>query len=169
MFCSFDVVTRKWGPTKDLLPDPSLSFCAIAYSEEGLLLAGVGRRADSTASMRVWAVNEDNLSCTLVGEMPERMAQKLVGAEEDEVSSIDVVAGGDLVYVYRPGDPTAVFAGEFAGGECRWRELGVPAAVVANHPMDRFLLTCSMVGIDDLRAALRESGHVQSIRSFDKW
>lgn len=159
LFCSLDVETRKWGPTRELRPDPSVCVSAISSSGEGLLLlAGLQQDGDGGgASLKLWAVDGDTLACTAIGEMPKEMADRLGNAGDLSLSSsFEFTAVGDFGYIYRPSDPTAIFSCEIAAGGCNWTEVqAAPPAAAAENPMDRYVFTCSRVGIEDLLGVLR--------------
>ncbi|OVA16964.1 hypothetical protein BVC80_9043g5 [Macleaya cordata] len=154
IFCSFDPNTKIWsgiGGTFDLRPNPSIYFSVIGFSGHRLILVGLMGDAENAESLRLWEVNCDNFECEEIGKMPWGMFQRLKN-ENSMLLSIDISAAENFVYMYNSSEPKEIFFCEFNGGNCEWGSVR-NSFLTDQDRMDRFIFTCSKVGLDDLRKA----------------
>ncbi|KAA8533164.1 hypothetical protein F0562_033303 [Nyssa sinensis] len=149
----FDPETKTWYGPYDLRPDQRIFFSVIAFSSNRLVLVGLIGGSDTVESLKLWEVDCETFECREIGEMPLTLVEKLK-TENFQLSSVSVCLTGNFVYLYNPLDVELVFVCEFVDGGCMWRSI---RNVVANDrtKMERFVLTCSTVGIDEVKAALR--------------
>nr|CAD1823712.1 unnamed protein product [Ananas comosus var. bracteatus] len=129
----FDLETKKWGPTRQLRPDPAAASFAIGvlsgYNNNNnnndrhrhrLVLATAGRR-EGRVEVRLWEADAETLDVVegkcAAAEMPKefakRMFQEITEEESDEDDrswessslSVGLCSSGDGGYVYNGSDP----------------------------------------------------------------
>nr|CAD1823663.1 unnamed protein product [Ananas comosus var. bracteatus] len=130
----FDLETKKWGPTRQLRPDPAAASFAIGILSSGynnnnnndddrhrhrLVLATAGRR-EGRVEVRLWEADAETLDVVegkcAAAEMPKefakRMFQDITEEESDEDDrswgssslSVGLCSSGDGGYVYNGSD-----------------------------------------------------------------
>ncbi|XP_010248536.1 PREDICTED: F-box/kelch-repeat protein At1g23390-like [Nelumbo nucifera] len=160
--CMFDPETSTWeGPFDLRHPGPSVFYSVIAScSEDHVVLVGLMGEATGTDNIvqgiGLWELDceSETFDCKVIGRMPGEMVEKLVNADCSPLSSIGVSTAGNLIYIYNPSNPEAIMFCEFTNGVARgWGHIH-NSIVDDRNRMERFELTCSRVGIDDLQRAL---------------
>lgn len=155
---SFDVNTMRWESTAELRPDPSLFFSSISFARHRLILFGLAGDANDANSLRLWEVNCSTFEHKVIGEMPPEMLERLKNRNSSPLSSIGVASTGDFAYIYNPSDPKVIFYCDFSSaGGCKWGNVS-NLIVSDRNRLDRFIFTCSNVGMDDIKAVFRSQG-----------
>ncbi|EPS67762.1 hypothetical protein M569_07013 [Genlisea aurea] len=149
----FDPETRSWSGPSKLAPDVQLiSRYLIGCTNQGLVLVGVC----GPENIKVWRIDQRNSGRPYeIGEMPPEFARKVKSANFG-YASLNVAAAGCMIYLYNDTwDVQEVVACELlAGGGCGWWSV---RHVAAREDLIgiRLVYTCSEVGIEELRSALR--------------
>ncbi|XP_059656165.1 F-box/kelch-repeat protein At1g23390 [Cornus florida] len=149
---TYDPETKTWCGPYDLRPEPCIFYSVIAFSDDRLILIGLIGDGDSLG-VKLWEVDSDTFNCKEIGEMPLCLIEKLK-MEIFQVSSIGVCLAGNIAYIYNPSEVEEIVMCELVAGGCRWRSVRNVVASDRNW-MERFVFTCSDVGIDDVNRALR--------------
>ncbi|KAF5801878.1 putative kelch-type beta propeller [Helianthus annuus] len=153
MTYSFDTSTNTWSGPYDLRPDRNVYHSVIGKLTGRLIVIGVLGEAEDVTGVKVWEVDCESFGLKAIGEMPVDIVEDLRRCDE-VISSIDVVMGGNVVYMCvgeRDGEVVVCEVGDKGG--CRWRK--VVNTVGECGVMDRVVLTCSVVGVEDLQRAVR--------------
>jgi len=174
---SFDPSIKTWQGPYHLRPPQTtstISHCFIGFANHDRLIF-VGIIGDDIKSIKLWEVDGESLEVFReIGEMPKQLVErmKVISSEDDAEnmicfgmptpSSIGVSLMDDLVYIYISSVGGAIIMCEISGddsGACSWTSVKNMSRI----DVDRCKLTqgtvlgCSMVGLDDLDKALRES------------
>lgn len=163
---SFDPKSKRWGPTCQSRPDPTVQSWAIAIGrDEKVLVAGVGPACQSGTKVRFWEVNPETMMRAADSkseeEMPREMAERLFPIEDEEDAmwqsfSVEVCGTERGGYVYNPsemrnGAVLYEFAEERGKIVRRWEWVPLPERVGENG-MGKIEFGCSAVGLDELAA-----------------
>lgn len=160
---TFDLETDTWCGPYDLLPDLSISNSVTGFIDGRLVLIGLTVDIDGVNSVKLWEVNCKTFECENVGEMPAVLVEKLKG-EDFQISSIEVRLAGNFAYIYKPMGVHEVVTCEFVDGECRWGS--VCNAVVNDRSLcERFVFSCSEVGVKELKKAMWSDSWVFAVKS----
>ncbi|KAG8366096.1 hypothetical protein BUALT_Bualt17G0040400 [Buddleja alternifolia] len=153
-----DPVAKSWS--RPFVMNPSGDDVVTSYNigctnNNGLILVGVCRNYENVERVKVWGIVGDDFGCEEIGEMPLEFVESL-RSESFGNCGIHVRVAGDVVYVYSTStwEMEVVVACELvAGGGCRWWSV---RNVVARdgRVVDRLIVTCSEVGIDELRRVM---------------
>uniref|UniRef100_A0ACD5VKM1 Uncharacterized protein n=1 Tax=Avena sativa TaxID=4498 RepID=A0ACD5VKM1_AVESA len=172
----FDPSKRRWGPTRRLAPDASVSTWGVAPGRAGagaerLVLFGAKRQGEGPASrvvIQTWEVDGDGLDLSpgvVHDAMPREMSERLFPRDEDEEDdeemspSIGVRGSATGGYVYNAAELAngAVLyelrEGKDGSAVERWEWVPCAPAVRA-EPLGRAILACSPVGLDELSRGL---------------
>ncbi|CAM8876745.1 unnamed protein product [Rhodiola kirilowii] len=150
---SFNPVTKIWVGPVDLRPDPFMYSSAIGFSGSKLLLIGLIGESTAVKSLKLWEVcrgDDVNVTCKLIGEVPMGLVERLKG-RSGSLSSVNLTAAGEILYVCNPSEPEDVVIGEICGGGCRWGSVRNPVVDDGNR-MERYLFSCCKVGIGELQS-----------------
>lgn len=150
---SFDPETMNWHGPYNLRPDPRIFYSVIGFSDDRLILIGLIGDVEQVEGVKLWKVDCESFDCEEIGEMPVEFVKKLE-SETFQLSSIGVCMAGNTVYIYNPMEVEEVFICEFVNGGCRWGSVENNIASDRN-PTERFVLTCSKVGMMELQRAMR--------------
>lgn len=166
----FDPSMRRWGPTRRLKPDASVSTWGVAPGRAGaeqLVLFGAKRESEGAKNkvvIQAWEVDGDTLDLSpgaAHDAMPGEMSARLFPHDEDEeddgetfpsIGVCGIATGG---YVYNSAEPAngAVLyelqEGKTGGAVERWEWVPCAPSVRA-EPLGRVILACSPVGLDEL-------------------
>ncbi|CAH1429294.1 unnamed protein product [Lactuca virosa] len=150
---TFDPLTNTWYGPFVLRPDHLVSHFSIGFSDEKLILIGLLVDFDDPIGIKLWEVNCESFEYHEIAEMPAALVEKLKG-DDLQILSIEVRMAGNVAYIYKPMRAGEVIVCELSGddGECRWWSM---ANLVTGDRsiMERFVYTCSKVGVEDLRRA----------------
>jgi hypothetical protein len=146
---SFDPETMNWSDPYSLRPDPRICYSVVGFCGEKLILIGLIGEAEEVEGVKIWEVDCESMECEEIGEMPAKFVKKLK-SEMFQVSSINVCTVGNTAYMYNPMEVEEVFICEFTNGGCRWGNI----ENIDRNLMERLVLTCSMVGMSDIRNAM---------------
>lgn len=156
---SFDPQNKTWRGPYDLRSDPNVFFSVITFANSRLILAGL-----LTGGVKLWEVlnyDEPLKEFKEIGEMPTSEFEKLKGNEaaDDDLSAVAVASMEEFVYLYNESNPEEVVVCEINGeGKCRWSSIKNVVVNDETRILDRFVFTCSKVGMADLqRAAIMEN------------
>ncbi|XP_052184453.1 F-box/kelch-repeat protein At1g23390 [Diospyros lotus] len=148
---ALDPETKTWSGPYNLRPDPSIFYSVISFSNNRLILIALIGDASNAKGLKLWGVNCESFECEgEIGEMPMELLEKLKG-ESLQLSSIGVCFSGKFVYIFNPSWAEEVIGCEFDKGGCRWWSIRNRNG----NGTERLVLTCSEVGIEDVRVALR--------------
>ncbi|KAK1280028.1 hypothetical protein QJS04_geneDACA002795 [Acorus gramineus] len=147
--CSFDPAAKIWEKPFRMRPDPSIFYSEIVSDGEDLIVVGISGEPERVNGLRIWRVNREASDLDLMGEMPKEMVESLK-AEDESLPSIGVASTGGIAYVYNPTRPIEIFFCDFSNGG-RVTEWGRVVKMDGWDSMDRIVVSCSTVGIDDLR------------------
>ncbi|KAF3334687.1 F-box/kelch-repeat protein [Carex littledalei] len=159
----FDPKTKRWGPTCQPRPDPTVqSWAVVIGHDDRLLVVGVGPACQSTTKVRFWEVNRETLQGAdnqLEEEMPREMVERLFPSEEGyddtwKSYSVEVCGTERGGYVYNPlemrnGVVFYEFAEEKGKIVGRWEWVPLPERV-RECWMGRIEFGCSAVSLDEL-------------------
>ncbi|KAM7487290.1 hypothetical protein LguiB_024774 [Lonicera macranthoides] len=152
---SFDPERMNWHGPYDLRPNPRILYSVIGFSDDRLILIGLIGDVEQVDGVKLWEVDCESFDCEEIGEMPVEFVKKLE-SEMFQLSSIGVCMAGNTVYMYNPMQVEEVLICEFVNGGCRWRI--VENNIIGSgdrNPTERFVLTCSKVGMMELQRAMR--------------
>uniref|UniRef100_A0A5B7BR17 F-box domain-containing protein n=1 Tax=Davidia involucrata TaxID=16924 RepID=A0A5B7BR17_DAVIN len=149
----FDPETKTWYGPYHLRPDKKVFFSVIAFSSDRLVLVGLVGESDNVESVKLWEMDCETFQCREIGEMPLTLLEKLKSGFQ--LSSISVCLTGKFMYIHNPSDVKEVFVCEFINGGCKWGSVRNAVANDRTKIAERFVFTCSEVGIDDVKMALR--------------
>ncbi|KAJ3704484.1 hypothetical protein LUZ61_008189 [Rhynchospora tenuis] len=167
----FDPEIKRWGPVRQLRPDPALSAWAITVgNEEKLLLFGVGREGEGEhggkMKVRTWQVKGDNLLVVdnKAEEMPKEMVDRLFPCDKGDDAtwqdcSLEVCGTEHGGYVCNPVEMRNGVVGFELSSQGkknskriiveRWEWVPSPERV-GHNPMGRILCGSSPVGFHDI-------------------
>ncbi|KAJ4960990.1 hypothetical protein NE237_020900 [Protea cynaroides] len=158
LICSFDAETKTWGPTFDLslnsnpnkidAPDPVFQS-TIGFADDRLVMVGLMGETGDLQGVGVWEVAQDTYQCKSIGEMPPEMMERVRNASS-QLSTLRVSTESDYIYIYDPRNPEEIFFCELSKGICQWGH-AVNPMVNQGNSMNRFVFSCSRVGMGDLR------------------
>ncbi|XP_023753660.1 F-box/kelch-repeat protein At1g23390 [Lactuca sativa] len=150
---TFDPLTNTWYGPSVLRPDHLVSHSSIGFSDDKLILIGLLVDSDDATRIKLWEVNCESFEYHEIAEMPAALVQKLKG-DDLQIFSIDVRMAGNVAYIYKPMRAGEVIVCELFGdgGECRWWSMANPVTGDRSI-MERFVYTCTMVGVEDLQRA----------------
>ncbi|KVI05656.1 F-box/kelch-repeat protein At1g23390 [Cynara cardunculus var. scolymus] len=150
---TFDPVTNTWYGPYDLHPDHLVFHSSIGFSNNRLILIGMLDDCNDFIGIKLWEVNWQSFEFVEIAEMPADLVAKLKG-DDLEISSIEVRIAGNVAYIYKPWLVEEVIVCEFSeSGKCRWRSTTANSVASDRSITERFVFTCSMVGIEELRRA----------------
>ncbi|KAJ7943671.1 F-box/kelch-repeat protein [Quillaja saponaria] len=155
---SFDPKNNIWHGPYDLHPDQS-SYCYVigSLNNNRLIMASAQGDAENVKSVKLWELRgESELTWKQLksGEMPKEMLEKLKG-ESDWVPSIAMSSMGDFAYIHNPWRPEDLVVCEVVNGACKWRSERNAVVNDRSRMNQRLVVTCSNVGMEDLKRALR--------------
>lgn len=150
---SFDPINKSWAGPYDLKPDPDVFSSIIGFVGGRMVVVGLMGSPEDVKSVKIYEVVDQFSECREIGEMPKLLVEKLQG-ESAEMASIGLSSAGDFMFLHHGSDPVEVIQCEMVGGGCRWGI--VPNTVVDDRTrLRRLVFTSSIVGIGDLKKALR--------------
>ncbi|KAJ4821670.1 Kelch repeat-containing F-box-like protein [Rhynchospora pubera] len=172
----FDPESKRWGPVRQMRPDPGVSAWAITvgYGEK-LLLFGArrGRDGDGVMKVKIWEVEGDNLRVvdTEGEEMPAEMVDGLFPADEGQDATwqgysvhVDMCGTEHGGYVCNPNPlwmrkRNGVVLFDLSRSRSsriveRWEWVPLPERV-GDNPMGRILCGCSPVDFKHILSGLR--------------
>ncbi|XP_043705284.1 F-box/kelch-repeat protein At1g23390-like [Telopea speciosissima] len=166
LICSFDAKTKTWGDTFNLnlqISNPNkinppmvvavvVTHSIIGFVDDRLVLVGLMGEPEDLHGLGLWEVDHDSYECRPIGEMPLEMVEKM-GNGNSSLSTMRASVEDGSIYIYDPWNPEQIFFCELKEGICQW---GYRVNSMANegNRMQRFVFTCSRVGMDDLHKAV---------------
>ncbi|KAL8111790.1 F-box/kelch-repeat protein At1g23390 [Apium graveolens] len=150
---SFDPITLTWFGPYEIRPDPNIFYSVIGYSNNRLIMTSLLGQPENVVALKIHEIDTKSFSCSLIGEMPVNLLEKMK-REVFEISSIGTCVAGDYVYIYNPGEIGEVFVCEVVDGGCEWRSVR-NAVVDDRRKMERCVYSCCEVSVDNLRRAMR--------------
>ncbi|KAI3694189.1 hypothetical protein L1987_77150 [Smallanthus sonchifolius] len=151
---SFNTSNNNWSGPYNLRPDHRVFYSVIGFSDARLIVIGMLGEPEDVDGVKVWEVNCNSSECKEIGEMPENILENLK-SHDSFISSIDVAMAGNIAYICICSRAEEVIVCEFIdGGGCRWRSVANTVASCGSI-MDKLVLTCSKVGIEELQRATR--------------
>ncbi|KAJ4749292.1 Kelch repeat-containing F-box-like protein [Rhynchospora pubera] len=174
----FDPESKRWGPVRQMRPDPGVSAWAITvgYGEK-LLFFGArrGTDGDGVIKVKIWEVEGDNLRVvdTEGEEMPAEMVDGLFPADEGQDATwqgysvhVDVCGTEHGGYVCNPNPlwmrkRNGVVLFDLSRSRSsriveRWEWVPLPERV-GDNPMARILCGCSPVDFKHILSGLRST------------
>ncbi|KAF5746587.1 hypothetical protein HS088_TW06G00758 [Tripterygium wilfordii] len=170
----FDPCTKIWhGPCNLRQNDgESVYCCCIGFASGRLILVGIiEEENENSKRLKLWEVYGDSWEKQReITEMPKEMVEKMI-ADDDfssaSNSSVGVTIMGDLVFVYNNSKPEELFFFEINGTPdavtVNWVSVE-NAAVDKIGLIERVVVSCSDVGIPDLRRAASMSVKVDRLQ-----
>ncbi|XP_031277055.1 F-box/kelch-repeat protein At1g23390 [Pistacia vera] len=164
---SFNPQTKSWYGPYDLRPaGQNILFSVIAFAGNRLILVGLTGFAGNVQSVKVWEVKGEWLEeCKEIGEMPQPLVGKLKGS--CCLASIEATAMEDVVYIHNPSNPEELVRLEMDEGNCEWGSIKNVVVNDGSRIMDRFVFSCSSVGMGDLCRALMHKNRRFSVKEID--
>ncbi|KAK1408693.1 hypothetical protein QVD17_40683 [Tagetes erecta] len=153
----FDTSSCNWFGPYDLRPDCSdCCISVIGFIDSKLIVIGVLGEAEDVTGVKVFEVdmNCSSFELTMIGEMPVNLIESFKSDDDSVIESVDVVMAGNMVYmcVCSGGEEVVIVCELVEGGGCRWRRV-VSTVAIRRSVVGRLVLTCSMVGMDELQRA----------------
>ncbi|KAJ4959868.1 hypothetical protein NE237_019778 [Protea cynaroides] len=172
LICSFDAETKTWGPMSDLnlisnlenmdAPDPVFQS-TIGFADDRLVVVGLVGKTEDLQGVGVWEVDQDTYQCRSIGEMPPEMVEILRKANSP-LSTMRVSTEGGYIYIFDPRNPEQIFFCELSEGMCQWGH-SVNPMVNKGNCMNRFVFSCSRVGMGDLEKAVASGNRRFTVES----
>ncbi|XP_065876412.1 F-box/kelch-repeat protein At1g23390 [Euphorbia lathyris] len=155
----FDPETKSWFGPFNFRPDVNICSSSIGFANDRLILIGlIGDDEEVLRNLKLWEISGESLEFfTEIGDMPEKLVEKLRG-EEFYMSSAVVNVMGNLLYVSSSSNPGNVFLCEIRDGACSWSSV---ENVVVNEKFrltERMVFSCGNVGLGDLHKAMATDG-----------
>ncbi|KAJ4960113.1 hypothetical protein NE237_020023 [Protea cynaroides] len=172
LICSFDAETKTWGPIFDLnlistpdnidAPDPVFQS-TIGFADDRLVLVGLMGETEDLQGVGLWEVDQETYQCRSIGEMPPETVEILRKANSP-LSTMRVSTEGGYIYIYDPRNPEQIFFCELNEGICQWGH-AVNPMVNKGNCMNRFLFSCSRVGMGDVEKAVASGSRTFTVES----
>ncbi|XP_043702201.1 F-box/kelch-repeat protein At1g23390-like [Telopea speciosissima] len=169
LICSYDAETKKWGDTFNLnlqISNPSkinVTHSTIGFVDDRLVLVGLMGEPEDLHGLGLWEVDHDTYECRPVGEMPPEMVEKMRN-RNSPLSTVRASMEGGSIYTNNPRNPEQIFFCELKEGICQWG-YGVNSMANEGNRMQRFVFTCSRVGMDDLHKAVATGSRTFAVES----
>ncbi|KAL8254322.1 hypothetical protein R6Q59_032543 [Mikania micrantha] len=150
---SFDTSNNSWSGPYDLRPDHHVFYSVIGFiSDSRLIVIGMLGEPEDVAGIKLWEVNCCSFECNEIGEMPANLVEDLK-RHDTLISTIEVAMAGNIAYITSSSAEEIMMCELFDGG-CRWLNV-VNTVATRRSIMYRLVLTCAMVGVDELERATR--------------
>lgn len=154
---SFSTKSKTWSGPYNLRPDPGVYFSAIGFAGDDLILAGVIGDAQNVDTLKIWKIKPELMEFDQIGEIPVELLDKLKGENQD-LSSISLMAATDFIYIYNSSDPAEIIFFEFVGGIWKWKSVKNLMLNDERRIGERMVVSCGVVGIADLHMAIKSGG-----------
>ncbi|KAM7269141.1 hypothetical protein ACFE04_024638 [Oxalis oulophora] len=157
----FDPNSKSWSGPYDFHPGNNVYHLLIGCCNDRLILVGLTGRPSDLQKIKVWEGVIDGESEKLVlkeiGELPKEMVKKFKG-EGYSVTSVTVNFKGNFLYIHNPSKTEEIIVCEMVvngngafNGQCKWTSVENLVVNDRSRLMDKFVFTCSNVGLSELR------------------
>ncbi|KAL9226347.1 hypothetical protein vseg_002171 [Gypsophila vaccaria] len=150
---TFSPNTKTWSGPYNLRPDPRVFFSAINFVGNDLILVGLIGHAENVQTIKLWKINSELNEFNEISEIPTNFLEELKG-EDYNFSSISLLASNDFICMYKNSNARVITFCEFIEEKWTWKSVKNIVCDDTRRIKDRMVMSCTKVGISDLRRAM---------------